>query len=733
MTTIDVESFLKNNTYTYSGDASFLEGPTLRTKLLWAKVDALKKIESQRGGVISVDPSIPAGITSFGPGYIDLDLDKVVVGLQTDEPLKRDVHPKGGINMVNAALKAYGFEPDPYMTSLYSENIKTHNQGVFDVYTAEMRAARKSGILTGLPDGYGRGRIIGDYRRVALYGVNALVDAKMRDLDRILNPRDMDEETIRLREDVSDQIRALAELKSMAASYGFDISRPATNAREAVQWLYFAYLGAVKEQDGAAMSMGRIDRFLEAYIEKDILTGEISESEAQELIDHLVIKMRMVNQLRTPDYNELFAGDPTWVTCVVGGMDDGGKHLVTKTSFRLLQTLYNLGPAPEPNLTVLWDMGLPEGFKNFCSKVSIDTSSIQYESDTLMRTRFGSDYAIACCVSAMRVGKDMQFFGARCNAPKLLLYALNGGRDEVTGVQVAPKFTPLKDPAAPLNFDEVLAIFKEAMAWLVRLYINTMNCIHYMHDKYNYESLMMALHDTRVRRLLALGIAGISVIADSLSAIKHAEVTPIVNEAGLITDFETSGEFPMYGNDDDRVDNLAKDVVNMFMDEARSCHAYRGASPTLSLLSITSNLKYGKMTGSTPCGRKKGEAFAPGANPLHGREKCGAIASLNTLAKLPYDQCLDGISNTFSVIPSLLGDSEDRPKNLAAILDGYFESNGHHINVNVFNREHLEDAFANPEKYPNLTVRVSGYAVKFNSLSSDQKREVIQRTFHGSF
>ena len=729
MAAINVETFLANTTYAYNGDSSFLEGPTVRTKLLWAKVDALKQVEAKLGGVIDVDASVPAGITSFAPGYIDEDLDRVVVGLQTDKPLKRDVHPKGGIKMVNAALKAYGFDPDPVMTSLYSDTIKTHNQGVFDVYTEEMRAARKSGILTGLPDGYGRGRIIGDYRRVPLCGVDSLVAAKRDDLKSLLNPRDMDEDTIRLREEVTEQIRALADLKEMASSYGFDISGPATNAREAVQWLYFAYLGAVKEQDGAAMSMGRIDRFLDAYIERDILAERITESEAQELIDHLVIKMRMVNQLRTPEYNELFAGDPTWVTCVLAGMD-GDSHLVTKTSFRMLQTLYNLGPAPEPNLTVLWDKRLPEGFKDFCARVSIDTSSIQYESDTLMNPRFGSDYAIACCVSAMRVGKDMQFFGARCNAPKLLLYALNGGRDEVSGAQVAPKFTPIKDLDSPLVYDEVLGVFKEAMGWLVRLYMNTMNCIHYMHDKYNYERLMMALHDTHVRRLLALGIAGISVIADSLSAIRHAEVTPIRNDNGLIVDFETVGDFPMYGNDDNRVDMIAKDVVDMFMEEARSCHAYRGAIPTLSLLSITSNVKYGKMTGSTPCGRKKGEAFAPGANPLHGREKSGALASLNTLAKIPYDQCLDGVSNTFSIIPSLLGDKDDRSKNLAKILDGYFASNAHHINVNVFNRATLEDAFANPEKYPNLTIRVSGYAVRFNSLSPEQKREVIQRTFH---
>ena len=726
---VDVDGFVGGGYVPYGGGAGFLEGPTEKTKALLSRVRVLKDLEHKAGGVLDVDTRVPAGITSFPPGYIDDELDDVVVGLQTDKPLKRDVHPRGGINVVSAALRSYGYEPDPAMTELYTRTVKTHNQGVFDVYTKEMRAARKSGILTGLPDGYGRGRIIGDYRRVALYGTDALIEAKKRDFLG-LSARS-DEGSIRLREEVTEQVRALEDLAEMAASYGFNIKAPAKNAREAVQWLYFAYLGAVKEQDGAAMSMGRIDSFLDVYIERDLRAGALTELHAQELIDNLVIKLRLVNQLRTPEYNALFSGDPTWVTCVLGGMD-GERHMVTKTSFRMLRTLYNLGPSPEPNITVLWDPRLPAGFKDYCSRVSIDTSSIQYESDVLMRPEFGRDYAIACCVSAMRVGKDMQFFGARCNVPKLLLYSLNEGRDEVSGAQVAPRFAALRDRSAPLDYDEVMGLFSGAMEWLVGLYVDTMNCIHYMHDKYCYERLMMALHDTEVRRLLALGIAGISVAADSLSAIKHAEVIPVTDESGLIVDFDVRGEFPKYGNDDERVDSIARMIVDMFNAEASRRHCYRGSTPTLSLLTITSNVVYGKKTGCTPDGRKKGQPFAPGANPLHGRDRRGALASLNSVAKIPYSKCMDGISNTFSMVPGMLGYEGSRAANLTGLLDGYFASGGHHLNVNVLDRETLLDAMENPSEHPNLTIRVSGYAVHFRSLTREQQLDVISRTFHES-
>ena len=603
---------------------------------------------------------------------------------------------------------------------------------MFDVYTPAMRAARKSGILSGLPDGYGRGRIIGDYRRVALYGVDALVEDKQHDLNVNLIGR-MDESTIRLREEVTDQIRALRQLQEMAAAHGHDISRPAETAKEAVQWLYYAYLGAVKQQDGAAMSMGRIDAFLDIYFERDLSAGLISEEDAQEMMDHFIMKLRIVKQLRTPDYNDLFAGDPTWVTCVVAGTDpSSGTHMVTKTAYRILNTLYTLGPSPEPNLTILWHPELlPQSFKDFCAMVSIKTSSIQYENDVLMSQLFGNDYSIACCVSAMREGKDMQFFGARCNMPKLLLYALNSGRDEVTGAQVGPAFEPL-DPNAPLDYFEVLERFEDALDWLVKLYVDTMNCIHFMHDKYNYESLEMALHDTHVRRFLALGMSGISVITDSLSAIRNAKVTPVLDDKGLMVDFNIEGDFPQYGNNDETVDEISRYIVNSFTERMRKMHCYRESVPTLSLLTITSNVVYGRKTGSTPDGRKKGEAFAPGANPMHGRDHSGALASLQSVAKIPYTDCLDGVSNTFSLVPQVLGKGgdEERCRNLSAILDGYFGEKGHHINVNVLQRDMLLDAVENPEKYPNLTIRVSGYAVHFIKLTKEQQQEVINRTFH---
>ncbi|GLC43423.1 Protein kinase domain-containing protein [Pleodorina starrii] len=711
-TGIDVKSYVQDNYTPYSGDAGFLAPPTERTKALWRQLEQLihEEASALKVGVLDVDPSKPSTIAGFAPGYIDRELE-LVVGLQTDKPLKRAIKPLGGIGMVKAALEAYGFQPDPRVEQLYTHVRKTHNAGVFDAYTDEMRAARKSGILTGLPDGYGRGRIIGDYRRVPLYGVDALIAAKKTDLKSNLLGV-MDEERIRLREEVNEQIRALTELKEMAAAYGFDLSKPAQNSREAIQWLYFAYLGAVKEQDGAAMSLGRIDAFLDTYFERDLASGAITEAEVQELVDHFIMKLRIVRQLRTPEYNALFAGDPTWVTCVLGGSDAAGKPMVTKTSFRMLNTLYNLGPAPEPNLTV-----------------SLDTSSIQYESDRLMSRLFGSDYTIACCVSAMRVGKDMQFFGARANLPKLLLYTLNQGRDEVSGAQVGPKFAPVRTKDGPLDFEEVKAKLEDGMDWLASLYTNTMNIIHYMHDKYNYERLQMALHDTFVRRLLAFGISGLSVVADSLSAIKYGKVTPVYDERGLMVDFVTEGDFPKYGNDDDRVDSLAEWLVAAFSQKLMQQHTYRNSIPTLSVLTITSNVVYGKKTGSTPDGRKKGEPFAPGANPMHGRDAHGALASLNSVAKLPYTRCLDGISNTFSLVLGK-GSESEAAANLSSILDGYFENGGHHINVNVLNRSMLMDAVEHPEKYPNLTIRVSGYAVHFARLTREQQLEVIARTFH---
>ncbi|TLS50435.1 formate C-acetyltransferase [Paenibacillus antri] len=726
---IDVNNFLSLNMTPYYGDEAFLADPTPETTALWKRVSELLREERERGGVRDVDVNTISTITSHAPGYIDQAYEKVV-GLQTDEPLKRSVQPFGGIRMVADACAAYGYELPKEIERLFTDIRKTHNQGVFDAYTTEMRLARKAGIVTGLPDAYGRGRIIGDYRRVALYGVNRLIEGKKRDLiDLELDP--MTEDVIRLREELSEQVRALGELKSMAASYGFDISEPANNAREAVQWLYFGYLAAIKEQNGAAMSLGRVSSFLDIYIERDLKEGALTESEAQELMDHFVMKLRIVKFLRTPDYNELFSGDPTWVTECVGGMSANGTPRVTKNSFRMLHTLYNLGPAPEPNLTVLWSTKLPQAFKDFCAKVSIKTSSIQYENDDLMRPIYGDDYAIACCVSAMRVGKQMQFFGARANLAKALLYAINGGVDEKLGVQVGPATAPLTGDV--LEYGEVMQRFETMMEWLAGLYINTLNVIHYMHDKYSYERIEMALHDRDILRTMACGIAGLSVAADSLSAIKHAKVRPIRNEKGVAVDFEIEGDYPQYGNNDDRVDAIAVSLVESFMKKLRKHKTYRDSMATQSVLTITSNVVYGKKTGTTPDGRKAGEPFAPGANPMHGRDKKGALASLASVAKLPYDEALDGISNTFSIVPKALGRTpEDRTRNLASMLDGYMGTGGHHLNVNVFDRRQLMDAMEHPELYPQLTIRVSGYAVNFIKLTKEQQLDVINRTFHGN-
>ncbi|PSC70466.1 formate acetyltransferase [Micractinium conductrix] len=727
--TIDVQKWVRDSITPWDGDTSFLAKPTQRTLELWDQVQAMCS-EELRKGIMGVDPTLPSTITAFPPGYINKDKE-VIVGMQTDEPLKRAIKPLGGVGVVKSALEAYGFKLDPEVERIYTHVRKTHNQGVFDAYTAEMRTARSNHILTGLPDGYGRGRIIGDYRRVALYGVDGLIASKAQDLQKLLVGT-MTEERIRLREEVQEQIRALKELKEMAATYGDDISRPATNAREAVQWLYYAYLGAVKEQDGAAMSLGRVDGFLDAYIEADLQAGKINEEEAQELIDQFVMKLRIVRQLRTPEYDQLFAGDPTWVTAVLGGTDEAGQHLVTKTSYRILNTLYNLGPAPEPNITILWSQRLPDDFKRFCAKVSIDTSSIQYESDDMMHNMFGSDYGIACCVSAMRLGKDMQFFGARANLGKLLLYAMNSGVDEVTAKQVGPKLPPVQlNEDGSLNYDSVMQNYDQALDWLAALYANTMN--HYMHDKYDYERLQMALHDTYVRRLMAYGMAGLSVVADSLSAIKHAKVFPVYNDQGIMVDFKHEGEWPTYGNDDDRVDSIARDLVAAFHDKLASQHTYRASVPTLSVLTITSNVVYGKATGNTPDGRKRGEPFAPGANPMHGRDSSSALASLNSVASIPYKEALDGVSNTFTLIPATLGKvPEDRINNLVSILDGYCGKGGHHININVLQKETLMDAMEHPEKYPQLTIRVSGYAVHFHRLTREQQLDVINRTFQSS-
>lgn len=725
---IDVRNFIQKNYTAYEGDKSFLVGPTEKTQKVFDKVQALI-VEEIKKGIIDVSIDRVSGIDNYDAGYIDKD-NEIIVGLQTDAPLKRIVNPFGGMRMVETSLKEYGFKMDDEIRSHFNSYRKTHNQGVFHAYTKETRAARSAGLLTGLPDAYGRGRIIGDYRRIALYGIDYLINEKQKDYDNI--EAATVEETIRSREEVSMQIEALNAIKSMANRYGYDISSPATNAREAVQWLYFGYLAAVKENNGAAMSFGRTSTFLDIYIERDLKNGVLTESEAQELVDQLIIKLRLVRHLRTPEYNELFAGDPTWVTESIGGMGVNGKPLVTKNSFRYLQTLVNLSPAPEPNLTVLWSDRLPKGFKDFCSEISIKTDSIQYENDEVMRPMYGDDYAIACCVSAMQVGKQMQFFGARTNLAKALLYTINGGIDEKSGKVVIKGLKPITDEV--LDYKSLKENYYKVLEYVANLYVDTMNVIHFMHDKYAYEAGQMALHDTKVGRLMAFGIAGLSVVADSLSAVKYAKVKPIRNENGIAVDFEIEGDFPKYGNDDDRVDDIAVDVVKKFSSELKKHPLYRNAKHTLSVLTITSNVVYGKKTGSTPDGRKAGEAFAPGANPMHGRDNSGALASLNSVAKIPYcEVCEDGVSNTFSIVPDALGKSEEeRVNNLSALLDGYFKQGAHHLNVNVFNRETLIDAMENPEKYPTLTIRVSGYAVNFTRLTRNQQLEVISRTFHTS-
>ncbi|AMN35636.1 formate C-acetyltransferase [Clostridium perfringens] len=727
---IDVRNFIQKNYTAYEGDKSFLEGTTERTDAVLEKAQKLI-IEEIEKGIIDVATDRVSGIDNYEPGYLDKD-NEVIVGFQTDAPLKRIVNPFGGMRMVESSLKEYGYELDSNIREHFNAYRKTHNQGVFDAYSAETRAARSAGLLTGLPDAYGRGRIIGDYRRIALYGIDYLIEEKKKDYANIsFESEGSVEEYIQLRENVSEQIRALEAIKSMAARYGFDISKPAANAKEAVQFLYFGYLAAVKENNGAAMSLGRTSTFLDIFIERDLQAGTLTELEAQELIDQFIIKLRLVRHLRTPEYNDLFAGDPTWVTEGIGGMGVNGKPLVTKNSFRYLQTLINLGPAPEPNMTVLWSDRLPEGFKKFCAEVSIKTDSIQYENDELMRPIYGDDYSIACCVSAMQIGKQMQFFGARTNLAKALLYTINGGIDEKSGKVVIKGLEPITDEV--LDYDKLRANYDKVLEYVAKLYVDTMNVIHYMHDKYAYEAGQMALHDTHVGRLMAFGIAGLSVVADSLSAVKFAKVKPI-RENGIAVDFEIEGDFPKYGNDDDRVDDLAVEIVRKFSSELKKHPLYRGAKHTLSILTITSNVVYGKKTGSTPDGRKAGEAFAPGANPMHGRDNSGALASLNSVAKIPYcEVCEDGVSNTFSIVPDALGKEEDsRIDNLVAIMDGYFKQGAHHLNVNVFNRETLMDAMEHPEKYPTLTIRVSGYAVNFNRLTRNQQLEVISRTFHDS-
>ncbi|MDO5124006.1 MAG: formate C-acetyltransferase [Eubacteriales bacterium] len=723
---INVRDFIQCNYKAYEGDSDFLAGATDRTKELMKKLQLLFELERQYGGVLDVDTVTVSSLTSYSPGYLDKDKE-LIVGLQTNRPLKRGVNPFGGMRMVRQACKAYGYQLSEQIENEFRYRT-THNEGVFRVYTEEMRLARHCHVITGLPDAYGRGRIIGDYRRVALYGIDKLIEEKKRD-EKALENENFDTEIIRLKEELYRQILFLGYMKEMAAMYGCDISMPAKNAHEAIQWTYFAYLAAIKEQNGAAMSLGRVSTFFDIYIERDIANGTLTEETAQELIDDFVMKLRMARHLRTPEYNELFGGDPMWITEAVGGMGEDGRTLVTKSSFRILNTLYTLGSSPEPNLTVLWSRDLPEGFKKYCAKVSVDTDSIQYENDDLMRPIYGDDYAIACCVSAMKVGKQMQFFGARANLAKLLLIAINGGYDTTSGVHIGPQMPVLS--CDKLDYDEVMERLDIYMPWLCRLYVNTMNTIHYMHDKYAYEKSQMALHDTNVGRFMAFGVAGLSVVSDSLSAIKYASVKPLRDENGFIVDFETEGDFPKFGNDDDRVDLIAKDMTHKMITELRKTPAYRGAEHTLSVLTITSNVMYGKNTGATPDGRKSGEAFAPGANPMHNREENGALASLNSICKLSYDDCRDGISNTFSITPETLGrDEQERVDNLVTILDGYFKKMAHHINVNVLNRETLIKAYENPEAYPNLTIRVSGYAVNFHKLSKEQQKEVISRTFH---
>ena len=724
---VDVRDFIQRNYTPYDGDASFLEGATERTAGIWAKLSEMFVVEREKG-VYDIDPHTPSTIISHAPGYIDAE-NELIVGLQTDAPLKRAIMPNGGWRMVENALQTYGYPVDMKVKWIYTNIRKTHNAGVFDVYPPDVRKARSSHIVTGLPDAYGRGRIIGDYRRVALYGVDKLIEAKKLER-RPLDTQRSVEDVIRDREENAEQIRALTELKEMAAMYGYDVSRPAATAREAVQWLYFAYLAAVKEQNGAAMSLGRTSTFLDCFIHRDLEAGLITETEAQEIIDDFVIKLRIVRFLRTPEYDALFSGDPTWVTESIGGIGEDGRSLVTKTSFRFLQTLYNLGPAPEPNLTVLWSPDLPRGFKDFCSQVSIDTSAIQYESDELIRPCWGDDAGIACCVSAMRIGKQMQFFGARVNLAKGLLYAINGGRDEMSGKQISPKTAPLMSEV--LDYDEVRASFDVFLDWLAQTYVDALNCIHYMHDKYAYERIEMALHDGEILRTLACGIAGLSVAVDSLSAIKYATVRPVRDETGLAIDYVVEGDFPKFGNDDDRVDSIAVELVEDFMGKIRKQPTYRGSMHTQSVLTITSNVVYGKHTGNTPDGRRKGEPFAPGANPMNGRDTHGMLASALSVAKLPYEESQDGISLTNTVVPSGLGRTkEEQVTNLTGLLDAYMGSNGYHVNINVLNRDTLYDAMENPEKYPQLTIRVSGYAVNFVRLTREQQLDVISRTFHG--
>ena len=725
---INVRDFIQHNYTPYEGDDSFLAGPTEKTKKLWNEVlDLYKKESNSKGGVLDIDTKTISTITAHDAGYIDKDLEDIV-GLQTDAPLKRAIMPFGGIRIVEKACEAYDRKVDDEVETIFHKYRKTHNDGVFSVYTPDIRAARSSHLITGLPDGYGRGRIIGDYRRVALYGIDVLITEKQAELD-VLNTDELTEEIIRSREEISEQIKALNELKEMAAKYGFDISKPAKNAKEAVQWLYFGYLGAIKSQDGAAMSLGRTSTFLDIYFERDLQNGVLTEEEAQEIMDHFVMKLRLVRFLRTPEYNELFSGDPVWVTESIGGMGIDGRTLVTKNSFRLLHTLQNLGPAPEPNMTVLWSTRLPEGFKRFTTNLSIKTSSIQYENDDLMRITLGDDYGIACCVSPMKIGKQMQFFGARANLAKTLLYAINGGRDEMTGKQVTPKYAPITSEY--LDYDEVMEKFNQMMDYVAKIYIKALNAIHYMHDKYCYEAIEMALHDREIIRTMACGIAGLSVVADSLSAIKYAKVKVIRDESGLAVDYKVEGDFPKFGNDDDRVDQIAVDITKNFMNKLRKHQTYRHSKHTLSILTITSNVVYGKATGNTPDGRRAGEPFGPGANPLHGRDTNGALAVMNSIAKLPFDSAEDGISYTFSITPGTLGKTDgEKIDNLINMLDGYFTQTGHHINVNVFDRSLLEDAMEHPENYPQLTIRVSGYAVHFTKLTREQQLDVIHRTIH---
>jgi formate C-acetyltransferase len=728
-TSINVRDFIQNNYLPYEGNSDFLATVTPRTKKLWDKCSALLAEEREKNGVLDVDPTIVSTITSHKPGYIEESLE-VIYGLQTDAPLKRSVIANGGVRMAEQACEAYGYKLNPEISNIYRNHVTTHNTAVFNMYTDEMKKARKLGIITGLPDGYGRGRIIGDYRRIALYGINYLMTTKKADLEDLAH-KPMNEETLRLREEVSAQIAALKDMIAMATSYGFDISRPAETAKEAVQWLYFGYLASIKEQNGAAMSLGRVSTFLDIYLARDLENGILTEMEAQELIDQMVIKLRLARHLRTPDYNELFAGDPLWVTESIGGMGLDGRTLVTRTSYRILHTLYNLGPAPEPNLTILWSVNLPTDFKNFCAKVSLDTSAIQYENDDIMQPVYGDDYAIACCVSAMRIGEQMQFFGARANLAKALLLAINGGRDENTGEQLSP-IMPIPT-GEYLDYEVVRNNLSQVLTWLTGLYVNTMNLIHFSHDKYAYERAQLALHDTDVKRIMAFGVAGLSVATDSLSAIRHARVKALRNEAGIAEDFAIEGDFPFFGNDDDTVDTLATELSHEFSRKLKEHPTYRDAEHTLSILTITSNVMYGKKTGATPDGRKAGQAFAPGANPMHGRDKKGALAAMQSVCKLSYDDCRDGISYTFSILPATLGKADPiKIQNLASILDGYSAKKGHHININALDRSVLEDARKHPEKYPQLTIRVSGYAVNFIKLTPAQQAEVIERTFYQS-